>query len=69
VANGRFREDLLARIDLWRFQLPALRERREDLEPNLAYELERMTRETGRRAALLGDARQRFLRYSTRVAH
>ncbi|MFM2418842.1 MAG: repair transcriptional activator RtcR [Pseudomonadota bacterium] len=65
VADGRFREDLLARIDLWHFQLPALRERREDLEPNLDYELERITRETGRRAVLLGDARQRFLRFAT----
>jgi transcriptional regulatory protein RtcR len=64
VAEGRFREDLLARIDLWHFQLPALRERREDLEPNLDHELERMTRETGRRTVLLGDARQRFLRFA-----
>ena len=40
VRQGRFREDLLARINLWTFQLPALRERREDIEPNLDYELE-----------------------------
>ncbi|HTN89068.1 MAG TPA: sigma 54-interacting transcriptional regulator, partial [Sorangium sp.] len=35
VAAGRFREDLLARINLWTFRLPGLRERVEDIEPNL----------------------------------
>ena len=40
VERGRFREDLLARINLWTFRLPALRERPEDIEPNLDYELE-----------------------------
>lgn len=41
VATGAFREDLLTRIHLWTFALPGLTERREDLEPNLDYELER----------------------------
>ena len=40
VRTGRFREDLLARIDLWTFRLPGLAERREDIAPNLDYELE-----------------------------
>jgi transcriptional regulatory protein RtcR len=35
VREGRFREDLLARIHLWTFVLPGLRDRREDIEPNL----------------------------------
>jgi sigma54-dependent transcription regulator len=35
VRSGTFREDLLARIDLWTFRLPSLRDRPEDLEPNL----------------------------------
>ena len=42
VARGRFREDLLARINLWTFLLPGLRERPEDIAPNLEYELERV---------------------------
>src|SRR2546422_7740186 len=40
VREGRFREDLLARINLWTFYMPGLRDRLEDIEPNLKYELE-----------------------------
>src|SRR6185369_15792276 len=47
VRDGRFREDLLARINLWTFRLPSLRERVEDIAPNLEYELEQFTRRTG----------------------
>jgi transcriptional regulatory protein RtcR len=68
VAEGSFREDLFARINLWHFQLPSLRERREDIAPNLDYELERVTRETGRSALLLNDARQRFLKFASSAA-
>ena len=46
VRNGRFRADLLSRIDLWTFRLPGLAERREDVEPNLAYELEQIAART-----------------------
>ncbi|HEY6877034.1 MAG TPA: sigma 54-interacting transcriptional regulator, partial [Polyangiales bacterium] len=60
VARGAFREDLLARINLWQFTLPALRERAEDIAPNVDFELERYARENGRRAAFLTDARKRF---------
>jgi transcriptional regulatory protein RtcR len=42
VAEGRFREDLLARIDLRTFALPSLRDRREDIEPNIDDVLERL---------------------------
>ncbi|EDM76642.1 sigma-54 dependent transcriptional regulator RtcR [Plesiocystis pacifica SIR-1] len=64
VARGRFREDLLARIDLWTFALPALRERPEDIEPNLDYELDRW-RERGRgRVSFNREARARFLAFA-----
>jgi transcriptional regulatory protein RtcR len=66
VQRGRFREDLLARIDLWHFALPTLRERVEDIAPNVDYELERVARETGRRVSFQADARQRFLKFATR---
>jgi transcriptional regulatory protein RtcR len=66
VQAGRFREDLLARIDLWHFRMPTLRERLEDIGPNLDYELERVARETGRRIVFHEDARQKFMRFATR---
>jgi transcriptional regulatory protein RtcR len=64
VARGRFREDLLARINLWTFQLPALRDRREDIEPNLDFELERLARTTGMRVSFNREARERFLSFA-----
>jgi transcriptional regulatory protein RtcR len=64
VEQGRFREDLLARLDLWTFKLPALRERPEDLEPNLDFELERAAHKVGRRTSMSKEARQRFLRFA-----
>ena len=65
VALGRFREDLLARIDLWTFRLPSLRERPEDLAPNLDYELDRYARNAGMRVTFNKEARERFLRFAT----
>jgi transcriptional regulatory protein RtcR len=63
--QGRFREDLLARINLWEFTLPGLRERPEDIAPNLDYELERLSRETGSRVTMNQEARQQFLDFAT----
>ncbi len=64
VAAGRFREDLLARIDLWTFRLPGLAERTEDIEPNLEFELEAAARVTGARVTFNKEARERFLRFA-----
>ncbi len=64
VREGRFREDLLARINLWSFTLPALCDRREDIEPNIDYELERYALETGDRVVLNKEAREAFLRFA-----
>lgn len=64
VREGRFREDLLARIDLWTFTLPGLAQRREDIEPNLDYELERFARDSGRRVTMNREARERFLAFA-----
>jgi transcriptional regulatory protein RtcR len=64
VASGRFRDDLLARVDLWTFRLPALRDRPEDIEPNLDYELETATRTLGRRISMSTEARGAFLAFA-----
>jgi transcriptional regulatory protein RtcR len=68
VRAGRFRDDLLARINLWTFRLPGLRERPEDLEPNLDYELDRFAASGGRRATFSREARAAFLRFATSPA-
>lgn len=64
VRAGRFREDLLARIDLWTFRLPGLAERREDIAPNLDFELERCGDRVGTRITMNREARRRFLAYA-----
>jgi transcriptional regulatory protein RtcR len=64
VRLGRFREDLLARINLWTYRLPCLRERLEDLEPNLDYELERFAQRKGVRVSFNKEAREQYLRFA-----
>ncbi|MCA9536777.1 MAG: RNA repair transcriptional activator RtcR, partial [Myxococcales bacterium] len=64
VAAGRFREDLLARIQLWSFELPGLAARREDIEPNLDYELSRASERLGTHVTLNSEARARFLEFA-----
>jgi len=64
VREGRFREDLLARIHLWTFVLPGLRDRREDIEPNLQYELDGWAERTGERVTFNKEARTRFLNFA-----
>ncbi|ABA90073.1 sigma-54-dependent transcriptional regulator of RNA 3'-phosphate cyclase, RtcR domain-containing [Syntrophotalea carbinolica DSM 2380] len=64
VAQGTFREDLLARINLWTFHLPGLRERPEDIEPNLDYELDRFAERTGTRVTFNREARRHFLTFA-----
>jgi transcriptional regulatory protein RtcR len=66
VGEGRFREDLLRRIDVWSFRLPGLRERPEDLAPNLDHELAQASAQLGRQVALSREARERFLQFAAR---
>lgn len=68
VRAGMFREDLLARINLWTFRLPPLRERPEDLEPNLDYELEQFARANGSQASFNKEARALFLDFAVSPA-
>jgi transcriptional regulatory protein RtcR len=64
VAEGRFREDLLARINLWTFILPGLRSRPEDVEPNLDFELERVGDALQLRLSMSREARERYLAFA-----
>ena len=64
VRSGAFREDLLARIDLWTFQLPSLAERREDIEPNFRYEVDQLAARTGAKVTFSKEARERFLSFA-----
>ncbi len=64
VREGRFRDDLLARINLWTFSLPGLRSRPEDIEPNLQFELDQYAQKTGNRVTFSSEARQRFLEFA-----
>jgi len=64
VRLGRFREDLLARINLWTYHLPGLADRREDIEPNLEYELDQFTSRSRSRVTFNKEARQRFLAFA-----
>lgn len=63
--KGLFREDLLARLNLWTFQLPALRERKEDIEPNLDFELRRFLEREGQNVTFNREARERYLTFAT----
>src|ERR1700693_5597957 len=64
VREGRFREDLLARINLWTFTLPGLRSRPEDIEPNLQFELDQFAQRTSRRVTFSKEARQQLMQFA-----
>lgn len=64
VRSGNFREDLLARINLWTFQLPGLAQRQEDIEPNLDHELDAASQRQGRRISMAKDVRTAFLNFA-----
>lgn len=68
VREGRFREDLLARTNLWTFRLPGLRQRAEDIEPNLDYELEQFARKTSQRVTMSREVRAEFLKFAQSAA-
>jgi transcriptional regulatory protein RtcR len=64
VAAGRFRDDLYARLNLWTFELPGLRDRREDIAPNVEFELQRFARAEGRKVAFNREARESYLAFA-----
>lgn len=68
AAAGQFRQDLLARLNMWSFKLPALRERREDIEANLIFELDRSERALGTQVGFNADAWEAYLKFATNPA-
>lgn len=64
VKKGLFREDLFARINLWCFKLPSLQERREDIEPNIEFELLKLSTKTGKKVRFTQDALERFVSFA-----
>lgn len=64
VREGTFRDDLLARLNLWTFQLPALADRREDIEPNLDFELRRFSEREGSNVTFNREARDLYLAFA-----
>lgn len=65
VGQGTFRDDLYARLNLWTFALPRLADRREDIAPNLDYELDRYAEREGDRITFNKEARDRYLAFAT----
>ncbi|ADO46941.1 RNA repair transcriptional activator RtcR [[Enterobacter] lignolyticus] len=64
VAEGRFREDLYARINMWSFALPGLAQRREDIAPNVEFELQRFSSSQQTQIRFDKEARERYLTFA-----
>lgn len=64
VYKGRFREDLLARLEHWKFLLPGLKERPEDIEPNIDYQLRRIAAEKKLNIEFTPEARRQFIEFA-----
>jgi transcriptional regulatory protein RtcR len=64
VRAGRFREDLFARLNLWTFYLPGLKERSEDIEPNLSFELARFAKLQGEHVRFQSEAKALYLKFA-----
>ena len=51
-------------INLWTYTLPSLKERIEDLEPNIEHELENFTQKSGHRVSFNKSARDTYLKFA-----
>lgn len=64
VSEGRFRADLFSRLNLWTFHLPGLRARREDIEPNVDFEMARGREGRSDQVVFNADARRQYLKFA-----
>lgn len=65
ITKGTFREDLLARINLWTYELPALKDRKEDIPVNIDYEIDLFAQKTGQRVQFNKEAKNAFVNFAT----
>src|SRR5579884_138624 len=63
VGEKRFRQDLYYRLNVARFMLPPLRERREDIAELTAYFLGKYNKKMGTRARISDSAMEALMRY------
>jgi transcriptional regulatory protein RtcR len=64
VRRGEFREDLLARLDLWTYELPGLKDRKEDIAPNVDFELSKYAKATGNKISFNQRALGKYLQFA-----
>lgn len=64
VKAGRFREDLWARLNTWTFFLPALKDRSEDIAPNVQFELQRFATLHQRQLRFNREALDAYLKFA-----
>lgn len=64
IEEGKFRGDLLARINLWSYQLPSLKDRFEDIEPNIQYELLQFSQNTNQKVSFNSSAKSKYLAFA-----
>lgn len=67
VEEGRFRKDLFYRINMWTFNLPGLKDRPEDIEPNIEYELNLYRDEYKTEVKFEDSARVAFLEFAQKA--
>lgn len=65
IDQGHFRSDLFARINLWAYELPALKDRKEDIPANIDYEVDLYTKKMGDRVQFNKEAKNAFIGFAT----
>lgn len=64
VSEGTFREDLMARLNLWTYQIPGLSQRKEDIEPNIQFECLKFEQINGRKVRFNKEAMKKYLTFA-----
>jgi len=64
VSKGLFRKDLLARIEVFQFEMPELKDRPEDIEPNLKIELDKFSKTNNINITINETALNKYLSFA-----